>query len=260
MAEPISIIVDVFEDRYPIAGAERPPVADPLIAWFRAAVAAIDADVLPIEATGTDPDMPREIELLLCSAETMEYALGSDALGLHVVETPGCDSFGDETPYARRMRCVVVIDPDDIRSRLREEILADGEAWQEHLQEYEESEAATAFHELAHAVLFAANSGWVSPNKVELLYSAGALNNDLFDHSSGYGMRPLPDEDGCAVWADDAAHAAELMEAWCERQGRAWYRQAAASQTVGFYAALGLDPSGIAREALDEDGRPAPGS
>lgn len=260
MAEPIRIIVDVFEDRYPIVGAERPAVTEPLIDWLRAAAATIDLDVLPVEDTGMAPDMPREIELLLCSRDTMDYALESDALGLHLVDTPDGDPFGDETPYARRLRCAVVIDLDDIRSRLREEILADGEAWQAHLQEYEESEAVTAFHEIAHAVLFAANSGWVSPNEVELLHAAGKLNNDLFDHSSGYGMRPLPDEDGREVWAESARHAAELMEGWCERQGRTWYRQAEASQPMGFYSALGLDPDEIARAALDPEERPAPGS
>lgn len=244
----IKIIVDVFEDRYPVEGIGRPDVSEELLGWFRAMVSKIDLDVLPLTETGFKPDMPREIELLLCSRDTMSYTLESDAMGLHIISTPECYPFGEDTPYVRRLRCAVVIDMDEIRSRLQDEMLIDGECWKHYLPEYEEAEATTAFHEIAHAILFASNSGWVSPHTVDVLHSSGELNNDLFDHSSGYGMRALQDRDGHEVWADDAHHAIELMEEWCECQGRAWYRQGAVSQDQSFYEVLKLEPYMIAQE------------
>lgn len=248
MTAPVRVTIDVFEDRYPEGGTARGDVPDALLSWFRSATAGVDLAVLPeLPDYGHGGGMAREIEILLCSRETMDTVFDSDGLGVHLVETPEGDPFGDDSPFARKMRCAVVIDLSEMSGFLSEEISKDGDFWPGHLEEYEEALAATAFHEIAHAVLFATNSQWLSPQDADVLIEAGDLEHDLFDLSSGYGMRALPDEAGHEAWADTVDEAHDLMEGWCERQGREWYREAAARAEVRFFDALGLDAEALAR-------------
>lgn len=243
MPRPI-IDVAIFEDRYPQPDLPTPEIPEGLVSWMREACAKIDLDVLPPE----DCPLPSlegdvRIELLLCGPRTMDETFGAvAALGLHVNDTPETDPFGDGGDYAEAFRILVVVDPDDIRKRLAGEIEADGHGYSFHLWEYEGSEASTAFHELAHVALFAANSGWRSPAEIDRMYSTGEVENDLFDFATGYGIRPLTDEDDEEVWAENAADAGLLMEEWCERQGKKWYREVEAQMGVGFFAAAGIDP------------------
>ena len=235
-------------------GTERAHAPENLLAWYRDALGMIDLNVLPDleEGWGFEADLPPEIDVLLCSRETaLEVFDKEDGLGFFLVDTPDTDPFDEDAPYAKRLRVLVVSEKSEIEDRLREEIEADGHSWEMYFSSFQMAEAITVFHEIGHAVLFAKNSCGMSANAVELLSDAGDLNNDIFDMTSGYGIRPLPDESGEEIWADDAIHAGELMESWCERQGRAWY-EAVEQKVPGFYAAAGIDPDAIAAAVLGD--------
>ncbi|MFG6083411.1 hypothetical protein ACEUZ9_004671 [Paracoccus litorisediminis] len=254
MQSRIRIVVDIFERRYPSEFTPLPDIPDGLLHWYRTAFSAINVDALP-PATWHDcePDMDREIELLLCSRQAMNDVLESDALGLCILTTPDTDPFGEGTEHVGKLRCAVVIDQAEVEARLLEEMRKDGENWPTFLWKYEEAEAITAFHELAHSVLFASNSLWVSPQAAANLHESGSFNYDLFDIKTGYGIRALPDEGGVLRDAEDADAAYDLMEEWCELQGRLWYCEAMAGQTLGFYDALGLDPDAIWQRGVAVD-------
>ena len=75
------------------------------------------------------------------------------------------------------------------------------------------------FHEIAHALLFAENAALMSPADIEALSDAGELDHDIFDCSTGYGIRPL-EIGGTDISADDMEQAEELMEIYVEALGR----------------------------------------
>ncbi|PZO58716.1 MAG: hypothetical protein DI635_16175 [Pseudoxanthomonas suwonensis] len=265
------VLFRVFEDDFPDrSDAPRAHAPDGLLAWFReaarAALAAIPPDGLLPPAPETLPaGDAREVTVWLCSRETMSDVFGHDGcLGLHLVSTPDTDSFRDDSPSARALRLLVVSDETEIRARLVEEIAADGPAAPGHVGEYEEAEIATAFHEIAHAVLFATNSNLNSPHDVEAARERRDCDFDLFDMSSGYGIRPLPGEDGSPVWADDLDEARDMMEAWCERTGREWARalpigpdpESREFGLRGFYAAAGVSAEAEIDRALRDEPEP----
>lgn len=236
-------------------GAEK--IGDGILDWLRRALPLTLTDMPePIRHPGFEPDMPEEIDVFLGTREEMDLLDYEDRLlGAFIVHTPDSDPFGDEAPLARRLRVIVVIEKDEIEKRLADEIDMDGEAWARHLHEYETAEAATGFHEVAHAVLFAANSGMLSPHAVDSASACGDLQNDVFDMASGYGIRGLP-IDGQEIWADDAEEATELMERWCEEVGRRAAREANAALGQTFYEALGIDPAEVAAQTLGEGCEP----
>lgn len=245
----VSVLEDVCD-----TGTERAYAPESLIDWYDQALGALDLNVLPdLEKDwGFEADLPSEIDVLLCSRESaIEIFDQDEAHGLFVVNTPDTDPFNEETPYSAHLRVLIVSEKSEIEERLREEILADGHAWDRYVGYYQKAEAVTGFHEIAHAVLFAKNSCGMSANAVELLSDAGDLNNDIFDMSSGYGVRPLPDEDGNVVWAESAADAGSMMEAWCEQQGARWYDSIETS-VPSFYKAAEIDPEALAAAALGD--------
>lgn len=237
--------ISVFENENEEGGQVGPLVPDSFLAWLEEAVSRLDLDA-GLEPAGLMPPGTLDvIEIHLCTRTAMDEVFEAEgAMGLHLVSTPDGDPFGDESPLARAYRLAVVFDIAEMERRLGEEIEADGSHAARYLHEYEESEAATVFHEIAHAVLFAANSDFNSPQDCETACEAGDIDNDLFDMSTGYGIRFLEDRDGNLIDAADADHARDMMEEWCEHQGRLWVRSLPrnADGSCGFYAACGIDP------------------
>lgn len=233
----LSVSVRVFEDHHPESGTERAWMPEALLGWFREAARRFSEVDLPAPNESLSRGELSEIELWLCSRETADEVFGqAGAMGFHQIETPDSDPFGDESASARAYRVFVVCDRDEMEAEIREarpygpqEVLLTAGDW-----------AATLHHELAHAALFAANANMNTPADIETLSDAGEIGNDLFDMSSGYGIRPLTIS-GRDVWAEDADHARDLMEAWCEERGREWLVRHSPGIRE-FLEAAGFDP------------------
>ena len=88
-----------------------------------------------------------------------------------------------------------------------------------YLHEYVESWLTTIFHEVEHVRLFAQNSALLAPAAIDVMAEDG-FGHDLFDCSSGYGIRPLENQEGLFVWADTIEEARALMEESVEHRGR----------------------------------------
>lgn len=232
----LDVRVSVFEDVHADLGTARADASEELVDWFRMVVRDFSQVPLP----QPQPTMPEgdlsEVEVFLCSRETAAdvFDLDERALGAHIITTPESDPFCDEAAFARRYRILIVIDRDEIERR-RDELIEDLGS---HVEEAEAAEATTLFHELAHVALFASNANRNSPADVDVLSDAGEIENDMFDMSTGYGIRPLL-KGGEEHWSESANEARQDMEEWCEARGREWCRILARGGT-GFYAALGL--------------------
>lgn len=237
----LDVRVSVFEDVHADLGTARADASEELVEWFRKVVRDFSQVPLP----QPQPTMPEgdlsEVEVFLCSRETVAdvFDLDERTLGAHIITTPESDPFCDEAAFARRYRIVIVIDRDEIERR-RDELIEDLGS---HAEEAEAAEATTLFHELAHVALFASNANRNSPADVDVLSDAGEIENDMFDMSTGYGIRPLL-IDGREHWSNSADEAMQDMEEWCEAKGREWCR-ILARDGAGFYAAVGLSEAPV---------------
>ena len=193
------------------------PLPADLRAWFEGAL-AVAADhplMLPGAVnTGYPPGSLREIDVILCRRDDLVSAFGAQdqTMGMHLIATADGDPFDEEQPYATRYRVAIAWDPVWIARLVAEDAIdeddieIDVEAW-----------LATLTHELQHVLLFAENGNFNSPNDVDTL--SGELGHDIFDVSTGYGIRPLL-VDGEETWADDIDQARDQMEAHVEERGR----------------------------------------
>ena len=237
----MKIDIRVFED----VGGRRPDITPDALAWLQANIQPMVDAALPWLAPTPIDILPRgdldAIHVLLCARETMDETFDFErALGAHLIDTPDADPFGDGTPYAKAYRVAVVVDRAEIEARLAEEMEEASEGFDP--REAEIGELTTIFHEIVHVMLFAANSNFNAPQTCETAYEAGDIQNDLFDLSSGYGLRALPDEFGEEIEPECAADARDRMEKWCEMVGR---RTAALAPwrddgDCGWFEALGV--------------------
>ena len=165
-----------------VGGGPDGHVDERALSWFREAVAHCR---LPDIGVVTWPGVPlgedRRVTALICPPGSGSVFGAPDALGLFLLETPDGDPFGDGCDYADAIRVAVMLDVAAIRARLAWEIREDGPGWEACLASYEAAEASTIFHEIAHAALFMANSGFSSPAAV----NRGVLPHDLFDMVTG---------------------------------------------------------------------------
>ena len=231
----IKLSLGVFED---IISADlvkdlnlgRAHAPDALITYWTAALKrledhpALKAPALNLELVRRGHGQePITCQVLLCSRASIESMSECERpLGVHLISTPDCDPFREETPYARSYRVMVVSDRDEFLELTAG--LAKDDLYPERYQdEYLEAYLNTVFHEIAHAILFAENAALNAPNDIDSLYEAGEIENDIFDCSSGYGMRPLK-IDGAALWAEDMEEASDMMEAYVEDLGKHFLR------------------------------------
>ena len=228
-ARQIKVKVSVFEDvlpkdyarDYELGRAWTPPA---MVDWWRRVMAELEkTSALSKPKLNEDlihEDTPREItiEFMLCSRNSIEEITGtSRALGCHLVSTMDGDPFNEETNLATKYRVLMVSDREEFLARmadLADDHIIPGSCDRIFLQSW----LNTAFHEIAHAVLFAENAGFMSPHEIESLSDAGGINNDVFDCATGYGIRPL-EIHGDERWSDDVESAREDMEVYVEALG-----------------------------------------
>lgn len=245
----MKINIRVYEDFHP--GTVRADVSNTLLAWYREAVRGFDpfTAIKPVEGGKVPRGAMKEIDVWLVSRETMQDVFGEtlehegrQALGAFLVHNPEHDPFDDAAPCGRRYRIAIVSDRGEAHDRLAEEIEMDG-GLTDRVHDYEAAEIDTLFYHLAQAALFAANSNFNSPQDIDTLHEAGEIGNDLFDMSTGYGIRDLPDEYGAIMEAEDAQEAGHILREWASAQARSWTARLPVGPDGmrGFYAALGVD-------------------
>lgn len=251
---PLSIKVGRMDDLYPGSDPDGLKIRDELIAWFNQAFDALQLQTLPIVTYDDfDQELEAEIEVMLCSRAAMIEAFDQDeALGAMIIDPPAGDPFGEGESYAHKLRVAVCVEKSEIETRLREEVEKDGSRWKSYLHEYEIAESATAFHEVAHAILFISNCGLLKPSTIDLLNDAGLIEHDLFDVISCYGIRPLTTNGEGLRWADSVEEAQDQMEEWCEEKGRIFAAHAMGHIETSFYDALGVDTRSLAPNESDD--------
>jgi hypothetical protein len=224
----VSVFEDVIDQNIVEDGELGRAWAPPeMVAWWQTVcdrLAALPAFAQPVlqDACVTAGYIPEdiEIEVMLCSAKSMAWLTESDAgscLGLHLVNTPDGDPFGEESALSRKFRVLMVSDRDAFLAGTREEAMQDIDP-ERHAMEYLASYLNTIFHEIGHARLFAENSALQSPAEIETLHEMGEIGQDIFDCLTGYGIRALR-IDGVDVWAEDMDEARDDMETFVEAEG-----------------------------------------
>jgi hypothetical protein len=228
-ARQIKVNVSVFEDVLPkdfVEGYElgRAWVTPAMVDWWQQVMSELEKTTAltqpKLNPYLVHEDTPDEItiEFMLCSRNSLEEVTGTTrALGCHLVSTMDGDPFNEETNLATKYRVLMVSDREEFLGRMAD--LADDHIIQGSCDRlFLQSWLNTAFHEIAHAVLFAENAGFMSPHEIESLSDAGNIDNDVFDCATGYGIRPL-DIQGDERWSDDVESAREDMEVYVEALG-----------------------------------------
>jgi hypothetical protein len=230
----------------------RPDIPDDAMAFLREMIDRVD---LALEFRNTDisdrfspgPEVLTGT-VALCSRETMRDIVmaGDDCLGLHLIYMPdGIMIDSHDGPYLHRNICLVVYDREELVARLAQDLdgLCD---WEQDLALFTEAWLVTFFHEIAHMRLFQENACGIVPADIDVMSGSGEINNDLFDMSTGYGIRPLR-IDGEDVWANSAAEASGMMEAHVEERGRAEAIRVLQSDLApsAFLQAAGIDPADV---------------
>lgn len=211
---------------------QRPDIPEDVMSYFQRVLEKLsgmeDLTRIPL-----NPDLPvegttntsRELEILMCSRFSMDELLENEgALGVHILSTADTDPFGESAPYARKYRIAMVYDSRELIAAIAHEAKLDVDP-ERYLHEYIESWLNTLFHEIEHARLFAQNAAMASPDQIDLMYDTGMFDHDIFDCSSGYGIRPFPDDSGELRWSDTIEAAHQDMEDHVEIRGRRLLRR-----------------------------------
>ena len=195
----------------------EPEVPEPILDWFGNVVMTLSShpDLVSIEDQWVVPDQgPMDrIEVILCHPDDLDEIFGcAGALGVHQIETPVCDPFLDGSPHAKAYRVLIAWDTDVVSSLILDDWHQDG-----FLDEADAalSWVATVGHELHHVILFAGNGNFHAPQALD--DRCNELGHDLFDFSTGYGIRPAIIM-GMEMEAEDAEEAHALMEEMVEER------------------------------------------
>lgn len=205
---------------------ELPPtgVPDPILDFLREGVERMNADPdMTVTAVAPDlipPGELREVEVILCSQNAMEdlFEQPDHVLGVHLVSTPDANPFDEEAPHACAYRVAIPFDAEEVMGRIRDAVTdLDGEVDEADLVHGAMGWLVTLPHEVHHVLWFAGNGSFNSPADLDVM--EGEIGHDLFDLSTGYGIRPAL-IDGVEVEPEDAEEAAFLMEEMVEERGR----------------------------------------
>ncbi|PTX52227.1 hypothetical protein IQ03_01017 [Gemmobacter caeni] len=204
---------------------ELPPtwVPGPVLDFLRRGVARMSADpemrVTPVSPGTVPPGELSGVDILLCSPAAFEELLEQPAgvIGVHLVSTPDLDPFRDDSPHARAYRVAIPFDAEMVMDRIRDAVAGfDGEIDEADLVHGAMGWLVTLPHEVHHVLWFAGNGSFNSPADLDVM--EGEIGHDLFDLSTGYGIRPAL-IDGAEVEPEDAEEAALLMEEMVEQRG-----------------------------------------
>lgn len=196
----------------------------PILAFLREGVERMNADP-DMTVTAVSPDLIppgelREVEVILCSQNTMEdlFEQPDHVLGVHLVSTPEANPFDEEAPHACAYRIAILFDAEVVMGRIRDAVADfDGVFDEADLSIGAMGWLVTLTHEVHHVLWFAGNGSFNSPADLDVM--EGEIGHDLFDLSTGYGIRPAL-IDGAEVEPEDAEEAALLMEEMVEERGR----------------------------------------
>jgi hypothetical protein len=182
--------------------------------FMRAALTRIQDHPL-MQVRNINPDIPcgasDSAEVILCSPQALEdiFEMNENTLGFHNITNPDCDPFADEAASARLYRVMIAWDPEWVGRHIEEASMGS-------IEDSTMSWLVTLTHELQHVVLFAENGAMNNPADLESM--EGETGRDLFDISTGYGIRPLNIR-SVDVWAGSAEQAGIDMERYVEARG-----------------------------------------
>lgn len=210
-------VLTEFEAEPTVMGAE-------LRSWFEAALRQIESHPDLAEVASSSPHIPAgsldEIRVLFCSPSALDlvFDAGPRAIGLFLVDTPDHDPFLDEAPQARALRVLIAWDPAVVRQQIEDAIRDDrGEIEDGDLPQGAMGWLVTLTHELHHALWFAGNGNFNSAADLDVM--TDDIGHDLFDITTGYGIRPVVIA-GMEIEPEDAEDAHFLMEDMIEERGR----------------------------------------
>lgn len=200
-------------------------VSAPILDFLRDGVARMNADpdmsVAAVAPELIPPGDLEEVEVILCSRSAMRdlFEQPDHVLGVHLVSTPDTDPFEEEAPHARAFRVAIPFETGWVMGRVRDAVAApDGTVDESDLVHGAMGWLVTLPHEVHHVLWFAGNGSFNSPADLDVM--EGEIGYDLFDLSTGYGIRPAL-IDGAEIEPEDAEEAALLMEEMVEQRGRA---------------------------------------
>lgn len=198
-------------------------VPAPILNFLRDGVARMNADpdmsVAAVAPELIPPGDLEEVEVILCSRIAMRdlFEQTDHVLGVHLVSTPDTDPFEEEAPHARAFRVAIPFDAGWVLDRVRDAVTdIDGSVDEADLVHGAMGWLVTLPHEVQHVLWFAGNGSFNSPADLDAM--EGEIGHDLFDITTGYGIRPLL-IDGGEVEPRDAEEAALLMEEMVEERG-----------------------------------------
>ena len=199
-------------------------VPAPILDFLRDGVARMNADP-EMTVTAVVPDLIppgelREVEVILCSPQALDdlFEQPDHVLGVHLVSTPDLNPFGEEAPHARAFRVAIPFETGWVMDRVRDAVAApDGTVDEAELVHGVLGWLITLPHEVHHVLWFAGNGSFNSPADLDAM--EGEVGYDLFDMTTGYGIRPALIE-GEEVEPEDAEEAVLLMEEMVEERGR----------------------------------------
>ena len=219
-------LLEEVVDRDLLEELELPPtgVPDPVLDFLRRGVERMNADpdmlVTAVSPENCPPGGLSEVEILLCSPSAFEELLEQpgNVIGVHLVSTPDLDPFADDAPHARAYRVAIPFDAEVVMGRIRDAVTdIDGTVDEADLVHGAMGWLVTLPHEVHHVLWFAGNGSFNSPADLDVM--EGEIGHDLFDLSTGYGIRPAL-IDGAQIEPEDAEEAALLMEEMVEQRGR----------------------------------------
>jgi len=199
-------------------------VPSPILDFLREGVRRMGDDP-DMTVTAVAPDLIpagdlMEVEVILCSPQALQdlFEQPDHVLGVHLVSTPDANPFDEEAPHACAYRIAIPFDAEVVMGRIRDAMTdVDGSVDEADLVHGAMGWLVTLPHEVHHVLWFAGNGSFNSPADLDVM--EGEIGYDLFDISTGYGIRPALIE-GREIEPEDAEDAARLMEEMVEERGR----------------------------------------
>lgn len=215
------LVDPAFLGELEIAPTEVPA---PILSFLRDGIARMNADP-DMSVAAVAPDLIplgglEEVEVILCSRSAMRdlFEQPGHVLGVHLVSTPDVDPFGDEAPHARAFRVAIPFEAGWVLDRVRDAVAdPDGTVDEADLVHGVMGWLVTLPHEVHHVLWFTGNGSFNSPADLDAM--EGEIGHDLFDITTGYGIRPALIE-GEEIEPGNAEEAVVLMEEMVEERGR----------------------------------------
>ncbi|MCA9771095.1 MAG: hypothetical protein KC466_01725 [Myxococcales bacterium] len=214
----------VDPDLLEVLDIEPTGIPSPILEFLRAGMERMGADpdmtVAAVAPHLIPPGELNEVEVILCSQSAMEFLFEQPdhVLGVHLVSTPDANPFDEEAPHARALRVAIPFDAEVVMGKIRDAVAdIDWTVDEADLVHGAMGWLVTLPHEIHHVLWFAGNGSFNSPADLDVM--EGEIGHDLFDLTTGYGIRPAVIE-GEEIEPEDAEDAVALLEEMVEERGR----------------------------------------